>query len=40
MLNKIFIQGRLTADPELRHTPSGVAVRQAEPQNGREGFVS
>ncbi|MBP1758504.1 MAG: Single-stranded D-binding protein, partial [Firmicutes bacterium] len=26
MLNKIFIQGRLTADPELRHTPSGVAV--------------
>lgn len=26
MLNKIFIQGRLVADPELRHTPSGVAV--------------
>lgn len=26
MLNKIFLQGRLTADPELRHTPSGVAV--------------
>lgn len=26
MLNKIFLQGRLVADPELRHTPSGVAV--------------
>lgn len=28
MLNKIFLQGRLVADPELRHTPSGVAVSQ------------
>lgn len=26
MLNKIFLQGRLVADPELRHTPSGVPV--------------
>ena len=26
MLNKIFLQGRLVADPELRNTPSGVAV--------------
>ncbi len=26
MLNKIFLQGRLVADPELRHTPGGVAV--------------
>lgn len=26
MLNKIFIQGRLVADPEMRNTPSGVAV--------------
>ena len=26
MLNKVFLMGRLTADPELRHTQSGVAV--------------
>ena len=26
MLNKIFLQGRLVADPELRHTQSGVAM--------------
>lgn len=26
MLNKIFLQGRLVADPELRHTPNGVPV--------------
>ena len=26
MLNKIIIMGRLTKDPELRHTQSGVAV--------------
>ena len=26
MLNKVFMQGRLVADPELRHTSSGVAV--------------
>ncbi|NCB63054.1 MAG: single-stranded DNA-binding protein [Clostridia bacterium] len=26
MLNKIFLQGRLVSDPELRHTPSGIAV--------------
>ena len=26
MLNKIFIMGRLVADPELRHTQSGTAV--------------
>ncbi len=26
MLNSVQIQGRLVADPELRHTPNGVAV--------------
>jgi single-strand DNA-binding protein len=26
VLNKIFLQGRLVADPELRHTPNGVPV--------------
>ncbi len=26
MLNKIFLMGRLTRDPELRHTQSGMAV--------------
>lgn len=26
MLNKIFLQGRLVAHPEIRSTPSGVAV--------------
>ena len=26
MLNKTILQGRLVADPELRHTASGVAV--------------
>ncbi len=26
MLNKVILQGRLIADPELRHTPNGVAV--------------
>ena len=26
MLNKVFLQGRLTADPELRHTSNGVAM--------------
>ena len=26
MLNKIFLQGRLGADPELRHTQNGIAV--------------
>ena len=26
MLNKIFLMGRLTRDPELRHTGSGTAV--------------
>ena len=26
MLNKTFLQGRLVADPELRHTANGVAV--------------
>lgn len=25
-LNKVFLAGRLTQDPELRYTPSGVAV--------------
>lgn len=26
MLNRITIMGRLTRDPELRHTPSGTAI--------------
>lgn len=26
MLNKVFLQGRLVADPELRHTTTGIAV--------------
>lgn len=26
MLNKIFLMGRMTRDPELRHTQSGTAV--------------
>lgn len=26
MLNRVILMGRLTRDPELRHTPSGVAV--------------
>lgn len=26
MLNKVFIMGRLTRDPELRHTQTGTAV--------------
>lgn len=26
MLNKVFLMGRLTRDPELRHTQSGTAV--------------
>ena len=26
MLNKVFVQGRMTADTELRHTQNGVAV--------------
>lgn len=26
MLNKVFLQGRLVADPELKQTPSGVPV--------------
>ena len=27
-LNKVFLMGRLTFDPELRHTPSGTAVTE------------
>ena len=26
MLNQVSLMGRLTADPELRHTPNDVAV--------------
>ncbi len=26
MLNNVVLMGRLTADPELRHTPNGIAV--------------
>lgn len=42
MLNKVILMGRLTADPELRQTPSGVSTcqftvavdRNFTPQNG------
>jgi single-strand DNA-binding protein len=27
-LNKVFLMGRLTSDPELRRTPSGIAVTE------------
>ena len=34
MLNKVIIEGRLTADPELRQTPSGVeAVPAFQPSD-------
>lgn len=26
MMNSVFLQGRLVADPEMRHTPNGVAT--------------
>ncbi|MDE6103688.1 MAG: single-stranded DNA-binding protein, partial [Oscillospiraceae bacterium] len=26
MLNKVIIMGRLTADPELRQTPTGIST--------------
>ena len=26
MLNSVVLMGRLTAEPELRHTPNGIAV--------------
>ena len=29
MLNKIFIMGRLTRDPELRRTQSGIEIGRA-----------
>jgi len=32
-LNKIFITGNLTADPELRYTPNGKAVLSASLAN-------
>ena len=28
MLNKVILMGRLTADPELRQTPTGVSTCQ------------
>lgn len=45
MLNKIFLMGRLTRDPELRKTQSGTAVtsftlavdRDYKPQDGERG---
>ena len=45
MLNKIILMGRLTRDPELRHTQSGKAVasftlavdRDTKDQNGERG---
>ena len=39
MLNKVFIMGRLTRDPELRHTQSGASVSSftlAVDRNGKE----
>ena len=36
MLNKILLQGRLVADPELRHTQSGVAVASFRIAVGRD----
>ena len=36
MLNKIFIMGRLTRDPELRHTQSGTAVANFTLAVGRD----
>lgn len=44
MLNKIIIMGRLTRDPEMRHTQTGTAVasltlacdRDFKPQNGEK----
>ena len=44
MLNKIIIMGRLTRDPEMRHTQNGTAVasltlacdRDFKPQNGEK----
>ena len=44
MLNKIIIMGRLTRDPEMRHTQTGTAVasltlacdRDFKPQNGKK----
>ena len=39
MLNKVFIMGRLTRDPELRHTQSGTSVSSftlAVDRNGKE----
>ena len=39
-MNTVQLIGRLTADPELRHTPSGVAtttIRLAVPRRKRQG---
>lgn len=36
MLNKIILQGRLVADPELRHTSTGVAVATFRLAVGRD----
>ena len=44
MLNKIIVAGRLTRDPEMRHTQNGTAVaslalacdRDFKPQNGEK----
>jgi single-strand DNA-binding protein len=34
-LNKVFLMGRLTFDPELRRTPSGTAVAELRMASGR-----
>lgn len=36
MLNHITVMGRLTKDPELRHTPSGIAVASFTLAVGRD----
>jgi len=34
-LNKVFLMGRLTFDPELRHTPGGMAVTELRMASSR-----
>ncbi len=41
MLNKVIMEGRLTADPELKQTPSGVSVcRFSVAWNGQKDTVA
>ena len=36
-LNKVFLMGRLTSDPELRRIPSGTAVAELRMASSRRG---